>query len=171
MDEESIQAKADAAHPLAGRGSKSPPRRQYSLEFKRRIVEETFVPGASVATVARRHNVNDNMLFGWRKRYREGTLTGCKAAAKTITSSGQALVRVGVINPDSALRSPPLVGNCSIGPAMDTPPREPGARANDRSVAASVIQIELPNRVKVKVPSSIDEAALRRVLAVAGQSA
>jgi hypothetical protein len=34
-----------------------------------------------------------------------------------------------------------------------------------------MIEIELPNRVKLRVPASIGEAALRRVLAVAGQSA
>jgi len=37
-------------------------------------VEETLVPGASVARVARRHEVNANQVFYWRKLYREGRL-------------------------------------------------------------------------------------------------
>jgi transposase len=37
-------------------------------------VEETQVPGASVARVARRHDVNANQVFYWRKLYREGRL-------------------------------------------------------------------------------------------------
>jgi len=37
-------------------------------------VEETLVPGASVARVARRHDVNANQVFYWRKLYREGQL-------------------------------------------------------------------------------------------------
>jgi len=37
-------------------------------------VEETLVPGASVARVARRHEVNANQVFYWRKLYREGQL-------------------------------------------------------------------------------------------------
>jgi len=37
-------------------------------------VEETLVPGASVARVARRHEVNANQAFYWRKLYREGQL-------------------------------------------------------------------------------------------------
>jgi transposase len=43
-------------------------------EERRAIVEETMLPGASVARVARRHEVNANQVFGWRKLYREGRL-------------------------------------------------------------------------------------------------
>ncbi len=49
-------------------------RRRRSIEEKRRIVEETLEAGASVARVARRHAVNANQVFYWRKRYREGRL-------------------------------------------------------------------------------------------------
>ena len=35
--------------------------------MKRRIVAETHKPGASVSTVARRHDVNANQLFKWRR--------------------------------------------------------------------------------------------------------
>src|SRR5438093_12493429 len=49
-------------------------RRRRSLEEKRRIVEETLEAGASVARVARRHAVNANQVFYWRKKYREGRL-------------------------------------------------------------------------------------------------
>jgi transposase len=49
-------------------------RQKRSVEEKRRIVEETFAAGASVARVARRHAVNANQVFYWRKKYREGRL-------------------------------------------------------------------------------------------------
>jgi len=45
-----------------------------SVEEKRRIVEETWRPGASVARVALRHGVHSHQVFGWRKLYREGRL-------------------------------------------------------------------------------------------------
>src|SRR4030088_337391 len=45
-----------------------------SVVEKRRIVEETLESGASVARVARRHAVNANQIFYWRKKYREGRL-------------------------------------------------------------------------------------------------
>jgi len=49
-------------------------RQRRSVEEKRRIVEETLEAGASVARVARRHAVNANQVFYWRKKYREGRL-------------------------------------------------------------------------------------------------
>ena len=39
-------------------------------------MEETLLPGASVSRVARRHDVNANQVFYWRKLYREGQLGG-----------------------------------------------------------------------------------------------
>jgi transposase len=43
-------------------------RRQFSDTFKRRMVAETLEPGASVSIVARRHDVNSNQLFRWRRQ-------------------------------------------------------------------------------------------------------
>jgi transposase len=43
-------------------------RRQYSEASKRQMVAETQAPGASVSTVARRHDVNSNQLFRWRRQ-------------------------------------------------------------------------------------------------------
>lgn len=55
-------------------GRSTAPRRYRTIEEKRRIVEETLVRGASVAVVARRHEVNANLVFGWRKLYQRGLL-------------------------------------------------------------------------------------------------
>lgn len=55
-------------------GRRTGPRRQHTLEEKRRIVEETRVKGASVSSVARRHEVNANQVFAWRQLYRRGLL-------------------------------------------------------------------------------------------------
>jgi transposase len=43
-------------------------RRQYSEALKRQMVAETLAPGASVSVVARRHDVNSNQLFRWRRQ-------------------------------------------------------------------------------------------------------
>jgi len=45
-----------------------------TIQERRAIVEETLLPGASVSRVARRHDVNANQVFYWRKLYREGQL-------------------------------------------------------------------------------------------------
>ncbi len=49
-------------------------KRRRTIKEKRDIVEETLVSGASVARVARRHDVNANQVFYWRKLFREGRL-------------------------------------------------------------------------------------------------
>ncbi len=41
-------------------------RRSYSRAFKRRVVAETLEASASVASVARQHGLNANMVFLWR---------------------------------------------------------------------------------------------------------
>jgi len=51
-------------------------RRRWSNAEKRRIVAETHAPGALVSVVARRHDVNANQVFTWRRQYWEGLLGG-----------------------------------------------------------------------------------------------
>ena len=41
-------------------------RRKFSADFKRRVVAETYAAGTSVSVVARRHDINANLLFRWR---------------------------------------------------------------------------------------------------------
>jgi transposase len=48
--------------------TKRPGRRQYSEALKRQMVAETQAAGASVSVVARRHDVNSNQLFRWRRQ-------------------------------------------------------------------------------------------------------
>jgi len=45
-----------------------------SVSEKRLIVEQTLEPGASVARVAQAHGVNPNVVFQWRREYRDGKL-------------------------------------------------------------------------------------------------
>ncbi len=47
-------------------------RRVRSEDEKRRIVGETFEPGASVSAVAQRHGLNTNLLFTWRREMGRG---------------------------------------------------------------------------------------------------
>ena len=73
----------DTLEQAAIESAKQEKRRRRSVEEKRRIVEETLEAGASVARVARRHAVNANQVFYWRKKYREGRL-GSRAATKLL---------------------------------------------------------------------------------------
>ncbi len=47
-------------------------------------MEETLVPGASVARVARAHGVNANQVFGWRRLYLAGRLGEQKPGIKLL---------------------------------------------------------------------------------------
>jgi len=145
--------------------------RKWSVNDKRRIVEETFVPGASVSIVARRHDVNANLLFDWRRQYRKGTLTERKAAEPQF-------IRIGVIEPDGSLRPLPVSEDPPAASASqprsaciyaETAQRE--APAMPESVKTGITEIELPNRIKVRFDAGIDEATLRRVLSMAKEIA
>lgn len=61
-----------------------PQRQRRSIAEKRRIVEETLVPGASVARVARAHGINANQVFGWRRLYLAGRLGEPKPGIKLL---------------------------------------------------------------------------------------
>ncbi len=120
--------------------------RHWPADQKRRIVEETFAPGASVSVVARQHDVNTNLVFEWRRQYRQGNLINRKPLASSSLVAPD-LVRIGVVNAAGGIGSLPA--------AMRRLPEQ----------AAGVIEIELCG-AKVRVDASIDEASLRRVLAV-----
>ncbi|WP_159289345.1 IS66-like element accessory protein TnpA [Methylosinus sporium] len=44
-------------------------RRSWAMDEKRRIVGESLEEGASIAEVARRHDLNTNQLFTWRRQF------------------------------------------------------------------------------------------------------
>jgi transposase len=109
-------------------------RRRHSVAFKRRLIEQTLVPGASVARIALDNGVNANLLFKWRRQHVRATRTACSSLLPVTVTA------------------PP--------PRQDAPPATPAARM----VAASgVIEVELPaGRIRIK--GAIDMSALRVVL-------
>lgn len=49
-----------------------PKRRTYNTPFRLQLIAEAREPGASIAAVARRHDLNANVLFGWLRDPRYG---------------------------------------------------------------------------------------------------
>ena len=49
-------------------------RRRWTSEQKYQIVLDSLAAGASVASVARRHDVNPNVIYAWRRLARMGRL-------------------------------------------------------------------------------------------------
>jgi transposase len=108
-------------------------RRTFSDEQKRRMVAECEDPGASVSLVARRYDVNANLLFTWRRQL----------APKGPPTQTLDLIPIGVVE------APPPTASVE-------------AKAAEHS---GVMEIALPNGARVRVDASVDERALRRVLA------
>ena len=113
----------------------TPRRRRRSTEERRLIVEEALEPGASVARVARKHGVNANQVFGWKRLYETGRL-GTPA-------SGMTLLPVRVVE--------------ERAPAKELP-------AEPTPCQAGTIHIELPGRALISLEGCVDPAMIRAVL-------
>ncbi|HBD02879.1 transposase [uncultured Psychrobacter sp.] len=46
-----------------------PKRRTYSAEFKELLVQEAESSGRSIASIARDHSINQNLLHNWKRQY------------------------------------------------------------------------------------------------------
>ena len=110
-----------------------------TAEEKRRIVEATLVPGASIARVARENGVNANQVFQWRYEYRNGA----GWAAKQLRAQ---LLPVTVVAEPSSVIVPVV--------ASTPAPAPPSAS----------IHIELPGRALVSVETGVDPELVRTVL-------
>ena len=120
---------------------RSPGKRRYRTpEEKRRIVEETLASETSVAIMARRHGVNANQLFQWRKLYQAGLLG---------TSSSD--VEVGGVR-----LLPVTVTHRSV--------EERAQEAPHAGSSTGAIHIEFPGRALVSVEGHADTAVVRAVL-------
>jgi transposase len=87
-------------------------RPNFPLEFKRHLVEQSFEPGASVALIARRNDVNANLLFKWRRAYLEGAYgppTRSEHAARQAEREIPPLLPVHIIDGTPVQAPPPMV--------------------------------------------------------------
>jgi transposase len=132
-----------------GKRASLPLRRDYTLAFKLQVLNETLVPGASVSIVARRHDINTNVVFRWRKLFREGRLGNGASEQKKLPPPEFAPVR--------------MVPDASAVPALPPPKLRPVAKPEPRKKSA-VMAITLPGGFALRVEEGIDEAALRRLL-------
>jgi transposase len=106
-------------------------RRIWSEEEKRRIVAETREPGSSVSIVARRHDLNANLLFTWRRKM---------AAASGAAADAMRLVPA-VITPDPIPAVPPTVPSGRIEIALAGGDRVIVDATVDAAVLARVLRV------------------------------
>jgi transposase-like protein len=72
-------------------------RRQYKEWFKAQVAQACLAPDAMISVVARRYNINTNVLFRWRRELRQGLLRPART---------ESFVSAGVIGPDSKVQTP-----------------------------------------------------------------
>ena len=128
------------------------PRRRYSLDFKLKILEETMEPGASVAAVAVRHGMNTNVVFRWRKLFREGRLTG-EPGQKQLPPPAD-FIPVQVVSDELSL------------PARQ--PSQPKGNQGPRRGGRGMMEITLRCGVVIRVGADVDDEALMRVVSAVG---
>jgi len=119
---------------------KREPRKRRAVAEKRRIVEQTLAPEASVAKVARAHGVNANQVFAWRRQYRQGLLG--EGHAETVNLL------------------PVHVTGTRLSKAHRAGRRQ---AAHGAAGAAGAIYVELP-KGQLRITGRVDAEALRAVL-------
>ena len=132
-------------------------RRRWTAEEKRRIVEETRAPGSSVSVVARRHDINANLLFKW-KRLEEGDTLDRPLL------EGPEFVPIGVVG-RAGDGGPALLARMADAGDSDrqsgvAEPRRPAGHES----RAGTIEIDLPDGARIRVDAFVDARALARVL-------
>jgi transposase-like protein len=123
-------------------------RRRWTAEQKREIAVESLQRGLSPIMVARKYGISSGLLYTWRQRLLCGALG---AVADTTPRFVRVDVMAAAAEPEAA--APEL-----------TPSTTPAA--SPESEAGGSIEIELPDGTTVRVDAQVNEAALRRVLAV-----
>jgi transposase len=120
-------------------GRRGGPRRRWPEATKRKIVEETFEAGASVAVVAQRYELNPNVVFAWRRLYRAGEF------------------------------GKPAEGGAELIPVKVIAPAPGPKRVADRSGASATptdsIEVRLAEGAQVRFSGALAREALREIIA------
>ena len=109
------------------------------MSEKRRIAEQTFESGASVALVARAHGVNANQVFKWRRALKRGELNEPSAASTALlpvmlAAAGEAVIATGEVE------------------------------AKESSAPGGSIHIEFPGKAMISIEHGADPSLLRSIL-------
>jgi transposase len=131
-----------------GRGDRSGKRQFRSVDLKRQIVEETLSGETSVAVVARRHGVNANQVFSWRRQYHRGELIAGPEGIRQ-----PALLAVQVQQSTTALR--PEIHRADEVPAVADP---------------DCLEIEFSGGRQIRIWGRADLEVLRAVIRELAQS-
>ncbi|MEQ1864980.1 MAG: transposase [Micropepsaceae bacterium] len=81
-------------------------RRFFADDIKRQMIEETCQPGMSVSEVARRYNVNPNLIFNWRRELGLRGNKQTKFIPVRVTENGEEPQALSFETPDTQPQTP-----------------------------------------------------------------
>ena len=119
------------------------PRRRWTPAEKRRFVELTLTPGASVAAIAREHGVYPNSLRQWKALYLAGKVeapTAPRIADPVVPAANATFLPV------------------TIAPAVRRP--QPTPRPDAGALGNGVVQLVLASGASLRIETDALDAAL-----------
>jgi transposase len=118
------------------------PHRHWPMAEKRRIVELTRRPDASLVAIAREHDVNPNNVYRWKRLYRAGKLDApVKPTAR-------------VAGPAASATFVPV----SVVPEMRRP--HPATRSDAVAGRSGIVQLVLASGATLRIETGALDAAL-----------
>ena len=127
--------------------TRSERRQRWSIEEKQEIVSESLRPDTTPTQVARKHAISSGLLYTWRQQLLHACVDPKSRAAPTFAQVEIAAAPPELALPDRAAIEP--VGTVA---------------ATRRRRSEGLIEIVLPQGVRLRVDAQVDEHALRRVL-------
>jgi len=134
-------------------------RRMWSAAEKAALLAEVEAEGGRVSVVAKRHRISDSLLYNWRSACKAADARG--SSQQHLVSGGSAsFVQLGVIGP----------ARNEVPHAAALPQPEAIEPSNGRGAGLTlaervgVIEIDLPDGVRIRLDGGVSEKALRRVL-------
>lgn len=120
-------------------------KRNWSDDFKERVLAEAEEPGKSIKSVANRYGLDKSQLYQWRKKFRSD-----RAKCKSMTGSADTAGSTEFLPVE-------IIGDGEITPTNATAP-EPCA------------QIMFPNGRQLTISATLDRVLLERVIAAVASS-
>ena len=148
-------------------------RRAHDAEFRTRLVEASWRPGARVQDLARRHGICASLIYRWRRSasprvapsaVEPGAAVPAGPSVAVAMERPLEFVPIGVFGRaedggPALVAKPTPAGDARAAPARATPRPAPDERPG-------LIEIDLADGTRLRVDAFVDERALRRVLAV-----
>jgi transposase len=125
-------------------------RRQWTLQETAALMAEVEAEGGQVSVVARRYGISKSLLYNWRSAWRAAAGAAATRAASAVSAG---FIQLGVVAEASEQNLPAAPAGYARGTGLSLAER------------VGVIEIDLPDGVRVRVDDRVSEKALRRVLA------